>query len=65
VCLASMRWLLPGWATAGFWLRLVWLLGTIGVAGAVFAASATVLKVSELTAITAAVRRRLRRVPAS
>jgi putative peptidoglycan lipid II flippase len=61
VCLASTHWLLPGWATAGFWVRLTWLLGTIGVGGALFAACATLLKVSELTAITAAVRRRLRR----
>ncbi len=60
VCLASMHWLLPGWASAGLWLRLVWLLATIGAACALFAISATVLKVTELTAITAALRRRLR-----
>ena len=65
VCLASMHWLLPGWAAAGFWLRLVWLLGTIAAAGASFAGSATLLEVSELTAITAAFRRRLRRAAAS
>jgi putative peptidoglycan lipid II flippase len=63
-CLASMHWLLPDWATTGFWLRTAWLLVTIGVGGALFAAIATVLKVSELTAITAAFRRRLRRVSA-
>jgi putative peptidoglycan lipid II flippase len=59
VCLASMQWLLPGWQAAGFWLRLSWLLGTIIVAAMAFAACATALKVTELTAITAAVRRRL------
>jgi hypothetical protein len=40
-------------------LRLSWLLGTIIVAAMAFAACATALKVTELTAITAAVRRRL------
>ena len=64
VCLASMHWLLPDWAATGFWLRLAWLLATIGVGGALFAAGATVLKVSELTAITAAFRRRLQRASA-
>jgi putative peptidoglycan lipid II flippase len=61
VCLASTHWLLPDWAARDFWLRLTWLLVTIGVALALFAASATLLKVSELTAITAAFRRRLGR----
>ncbi len=61
VCLASTRWLLPGWETVGFWLRLGWLLGTIVVAVVAFAACASVLKVSELTTITAAFRRRLAR----
>jgi putative peptidoglycan lipid II flippase len=64
VCLASTQWLLPGWETVGFWLRLVWLLGTIVVASAVFAVCATALKVSELTAITAAFKRRLGRMAA-
>jgi putative peptidoglycan lipid II flippase len=61
VCLASSHWLLPGWETSGFWLRVTWLLGTIVVAAGVFAACATALKVSELTTITAAVSRRLAR----
>jgi putative peptidoglycan lipid II flippase len=61
VCLASTHWLLPGWQSRIIWLRLVWLMATIGVAGAVFAACATMLKVAELTAITAAFRRRLNR----
>jgi putative peptidoglycan lipid II flippase len=60
-CLASTHWLLPDWAARGLWLRLLWLLATIGVAAALFAISATALKVSELTAITAAFRRRLQR----
>ena len=49
VCLASTRWLLPGWERVGFWLRLAWLLGTIVVAAVVFAACTSALKVSELT----------------
>jgi putative peptidoglycan lipid II flippase len=63
-CLASTHWLLPDWAAQGLWLRLLWLLATIGVAAALFAISATALKVSELTAITAAFRRRLQRATA-
>jgi putative peptidoglycan lipid II flippase len=63
-CLASTRWLLPDWAAKALWLRLLWLLATIGVAAALFAISATALKVSELTAITAAFRRRLQRATA-
>jgi putative peptidoglycan lipid II flippase len=59
VCVASTRWLLPGWEGSGFWLRLAWLLGTIVVATMAFAACTAALKVSELTAITAAFRRRL------
>ncbi|HTY93552.1 MAG TPA: murein biosynthesis integral membrane protein MurJ [Steroidobacteraceae bacterium] len=64
VCFASTRWLLPGWETRGFWLRLSWLLATIAAAGAAFATCATVLRVAELTAITAAFRRRLIRAAA-
>jgi putative peptidoglycan lipid II flippase len=63
-CLASTHWLLPDWAARGFWPRLLWLLATIAVSAALFAISATVLKVSELTAITAAFRRRLQRATA-
>lgn len=64
VCLASTQWLLPGWEACGFWLRLTWLLATITLALAAFAACATVLKIAELTAITAAFRRRLNRAVA-
>ena len=64
VCIASTQWLLPGWQATGFWVRLTWLMGTIVVATAVFAVCATVLKVSELTDITAAFKRRLRRTTA-
>jgi putative peptidoglycan lipid II flippase len=64
VCLASSYWLLPDWAAKGFWLRTGWLLATIVVATGTFAVCATVLKVSELTAITAAFKRRLQRVTA-
>jgi putative peptidoglycan lipid II flippase len=61
VCMASTRWLLPGWEGTGSWLRLGWLLGTIVVAAVAFAACTSALKVSELTTITAAFRRRLAR----
>jgi putative peptidoglycan lipid II flippase len=59
VCLASSHWLLPGWEVSGFWLRLGWLLGTITVAVLVFAACASALRITEMTAITGAVLRRL------
>jgi len=61
VCFASKGWLLPGWESTGLWLRLTWLMATIAVAATVFALCATLLKVTELTAITAAFRRRLHR----
>jgi putative peptidoglycan lipid II flippase len=61
VCLASTRWVLPGWEAARFWLRLTWLLGTIAMGAAAFVGCATALRISELTTITAAFRRRLRR----
>jgi putative peptidoglycan lipid II flippase len=64
VCIGSMQWLLPGWQATEFWVRLAWLLATIVVATAAFAACATLLKVSELTAITAAFKRRLNRLSA-
>ncbi|HTB69079.1 MAG TPA: murein biosynthesis integral membrane protein MurJ [Steroidobacteraceae bacterium] len=64
VCLASMQWLLPGWQATGFWLRLAWLMATIVVATAAFSVCASLLKVSELTAITAAFKRRLNRAKA-
>ncbi|MGC1460343.1 MAG: murein biosynthesis integral membrane protein MurJ [Steroidobacteraceae bacterium] len=61
VCLGSTRWLLPGWEGAGFWLRVSWLLGTIAVAAVIFALCTSALKVSELTAMTAAFKRRMAR----
>jgi hypothetical protein len=64
VCFASTQWLLPGWQATGFWLRLVWLMATIAAATAAFAGCATQLRVSELTAITAAFKRRLNRMAA-
>jgi putative peptidoglycan lipid II flippase len=64
VCLASSQWLLPGWEAVGFWLRLLWLLGTILVASAAFLVCAMALQVSELSAITAAFKRRLTRASA-
>jgi putative peptidoglycan lipid II flippase len=61
VCVASTHWLLPGWETVGFWLRLIWLFGTILVASAAFLVCAMALKVSELSAVTGALERRLQR----
>jgi putative peptidoglycan lipid II flippase len=64
VCIASTQWLLPGWQATAFWIRLAWLLATIVVATLAFLACATLLQVSELTAITAAFKRRLNRLAA-
>ena len=64
ICAASMYWLLPGWETSGFWLRLAWLLTTILVAGSVFVACAMLFKVSELTTLTNTFKRRLNRATA-
>ena len=61
VCLASSQWLLPGGSRPDFGCDWSGCWSTIVVASAFFAACATLLKVTELTAITAAFRRRLSR----
>jgi putative peptidoglycan lipid II flippase len=59
VCLASMHWLLGGWATQALLPKLLELLLTVCVAMAVFGTAAHALQVDELHRFTAAVRRRL------
>jgi hypothetical protein len=61
VCVASMHWLLAGWATAALVPKIAELLLTVCVAIAVFGAAAHVLHVDELHRFTTAVRRRLSR----
>jgi putative peptidoglycan lipid II flippase len=60
VCAASSRWLLADWATQPLWSKSLGLIGTIVVAGGAFAASAALLKVQELDAVFAGIKRRLR-----
>jgi putative peptidoglycan lipid II flippase len=61
VCWASTHWLLADWATQAFWSKASALFGTVFVAGIVFLGAAALLKIEELTALLAAVRRRLQR----
>ena len=61
VCWASNHWLLADWATQAFWSKTLALFGTVFVAGFVFLAVASRLKIDELNSLTEAVRRRLRR----
>jgi putative peptidoglycan lipid II flippase len=61
VCWLGGHYLLADWATQPFAPKLTYLLGTIAIAGAAFVAVASVLQISELNDITAAVMRRLRR----
>jgi hypothetical protein len=61
ICVAGRYWLLADWAVQPFFEKLGYLLLTIAVAAAAFFLTAMALGVQELTAITAAVRRRLAR----
>jgi putative peptidoglycan lipid II flippase len=61
VCWLGSHYLLADWATQAFMPKLVSLLGTIAVAGLVFLAVATALKIPELRDIIGAFERRLRR----
>jgi putative peptidoglycan lipid II flippase len=61
VCWAAMHWPLAHWDVQHFVPKLAWLLGTIVVAALVFFGAATVLRIAELTDLTSAVMRRLRR----
>jgi putative peptidoglycan lipid II flippase len=59
VCLASMHWLLGGWATESLLQKLGELLLTVSVAMAVYGGAAHALHVDELHRFSAALRRRL------
>jgi putative peptidoglycan lipid II flippase len=61
VCVAGKYWLLADWAVQPFFEKLGWLLLTIVVAAASFFLTAMALRLQDLDAITAAVRRRLSR----
>jgi putative peptidoglycan lipid II flippase len=61
VCAASDRWLLADWATQAFPSKLLALMVTVAAAGGAFVVCAAALRVEELTALLAAVARRLRR----
>jgi putative peptidoglycan lipid II flippase len=61
VCWLGSRFLLADWATQPFVPKLIYLLGTITVAGLVFVAVAFVLRIPELRDIIEAFQRRLRR----
>jgi putative peptidoglycan lipid II flippase len=61
VCWLGGHYLLADWATQPFWPKLTYLFATIAVAGGVFVAVASALRISELSEIIAAFQRRLRR----
>ena len=61
VCAASSHWLLAGWQTYSFLVRLGALLVTISVAGLVFAGAGVALHIEELKELQAALSRRFRR----
>lgn len=61
VCWLGSHYLLADWATQAFVPKLVYLLGTIAVAGLVFLAVAAALRIPELRDIIGAFERRLRR----
>jgi putative peptidoglycan lipid II flippase len=61
VCAAGNRWLLADWPTQALGIKIAALAATIVVAGGVFVLVAALLRVEELTAVLAAVRRRLSR----
>ena len=61
VCAASNHWLLADWPTQRLWSKIAAVAATIAAGGGVFVLVAIWLNVEELTAIVAAVRRRLQR----
>jgi putative peptidoglycan lipid II flippase len=61
VCAASMRWVLNDWATQAVLTKTVELFATIFVAGSVFLCAAAVLKIDEMKALIASLKRRLKR----
>jgi peptidoglycan biosynthesis protein MviN/MurJ (putative lipid II flippase) len=61
VCAASSHWLLAGWETQPFLMKLGALLATIIVGALVFAGCGAALHIQELREVQGAIRRRLRR----
>jgi putative peptidoglycan lipid II flippase len=61
ICWAGKYFLLADWAVQSFVMKAVCLLGTIVVAGAGFFIAAMALRIDEINAITAIVKRRLGR----
>lgn len=61
ICWAGAYWLLSDWAHQALIPKALYLLTTIGVAGAGFFVTAMLLRVDELAGLTAVVKRKLRR----
>ncbi len=61
ICLASTWWVLPGFAGYSLVWKVTTLLGTIGLAGALFFASCQLLRIPEITEMVGLVLGRLRR----
>lgn len=61
VCWAAQLWVLGGWKHWNVFLKISGLLGTIGVAGAVYFVAALVLRIEELDDVTALAKRKLGR----
>jgi putative peptidoglycan lipid II flippase len=61
VCWAGQRWVLAGWEHLGFPLQAAFLFAVLAVGGAVFFATALILRVEELDDLKALVKRKLRR----
>lgn len=61
VCFFGAQWMAADWADAGKWTRAGELCGVITIAGIVFFAVATLLKVEEMEDLKSALRRRLKR----
>ena len=61
VCYGAQITILSDWSSYALWLRAAMLLGTIGVAGAVFFGTAALLRVDEMSELIALVQRKLAR----
>jgi ABC-type uncharacterized transport system permease subunit len=61
VCVAGNRWLLADWATQRVLLKIIYLAGTIAVAGLAFFGTALALRLGELDEVTVLVKRKLGR----
>jgi putative peptidoglycan lipid II flippase len=61
ICWLGTEYLLQDWATMHFWPKLTALFGTIIVASGAFVGTAMLLRIRELTDITDAIMRRLKR----